>query len=576
MTTGMSWAEEVQVTASVDKRELTLEDSVNLSIRIEGTQSASQPEPPRLPDFTVRSRGSSSSFQIINGKKSSSITYNFILLPRKTGTFTIDPSTVEVDGKKYQTAPITLVVREPSAVLGTSRDVFAEMVISNLKPYVQEQVTATLRIYHRVEIRNLKVGTDFPGFREEKLKGPVQNTRIVNGVRYLTYELPTALFPLRPGKVEIPATVIELDQVDRSRNGRPQDRFDPFGQGSIFNNFGRLEHKILRTKAVTLNVQPLPEINRPESFSNLVGEFSISSQLSREEVEVGDTATLTITVSGRGNIQDLSLPSPDWGESLKVYQDQAEYHPINGGLSVSGEKIHTYALVPLKEGELKIPPISLSYFDPTQRNYVFAETLPLALKALPGKSDPDLKVIGPGTLNAAGESDTVRKVGEDILPIHTGPEVFDNHILSLSAVLWITLGLMIPAGLFMVYAWAYNHRQRLKHDIAFSRSHGAHKQALKQLEALPLNSNQRDFVRALSLILREYIGNILNVQGSAITSSEVKDKLLKGNFSPEDVQDTQKLLEKFETLQYASAETSSPEVLIQESRNLLDRLEKKS
>jgi hypothetical protein len=66
------------------------------------------------------------------------------------------------------------------------------------------------------------------------------------------------------------------------------------------------------------------------------------------------------------------------------------------------------------------------------------------------------------------------------------------------------------------------------------------------------------------------------VQGSAITSSEVEDKLLKGNFSPEDVQATQKLLEKFETLQYASAEASSPEVLIQESRNLLDRLEKKS
>ena len=78
------------------------------------------------------------------------------------------------------------------------------------------------------------------------------------------------------------------------------------------------------------------------------------------------------------------------------------------------------------------------------------------------------------------------------------------------------------------------------------------------------------------LIVREYLGNILNLQGTAITSTEVKEKLTKGNFSTEEIQATQELLEKYETFQYAPTEGDLPEDLIQETRTLLDQLEKKS
>ena len=330
LTTETSWPADIQITASVDKQELTLEDSVYFSITVEGTQSSEPPELPPLDSFRIRSLGSSSSIQIINGERSSSITYNFVLIPKETGTFTIGPATVSIDGNKYQTEPITLIVKEASAIQNSAREVFAEMVVSNKKPYVQEQMTATLRIYHRIGIRNLVTDIQYPGFREESLNEPVQNTRMIRGIRYLSYEIPTALFPLRPGKVEIPASIIELDQVDRSRDDRPRGPFDSFNQGSIFNNFGRLHHKTLRTKSIVLDVQPLPQKNRPENYSNLVGDFIISTQLSRTEVEVGDTTTLTITVAGQGNVKNLSLPSPQWGDDFKVYEDQSEYRQTTG------------------------------------------------------------------------------------------------------------------------------------------------------------------------------------------------------------------------------------------------------
>ena len=527
-----AWSADIQVTASVDKQELTLEDSVYFSVVVEGTQNSPPPELPLLDSFKIRPLGSSSSIQIINGEQSSSITYNFVMIPKETGTFTINPATVKIDGNKYQTAPITLIVREASAIPDTSKEVFAEMVVSNKKPYVHEQVTATLRIYHRVRIRNLVTDLQFPGFRKESLNEPVQNVRMVNGIRYLSYEISTALFPLRSGKIEIPASIIELDQVDKSRGDQHRDPFDSFGQGSIFNNFGRLEHKTLRTKAITLEAQPLPQKNRPENFSNLVGNFTISAQLSRTEVEVGDTTTLTVTVAGQGNIKDFSLPSPQWGNNFKVYEDQSEYRQTTGAQTVSGEKIYTFALVPLKFGQLPIPSIHLNYFDPTKGAYVSLQTQALLLAVSPGKGDSKFKIVTPDTGATDKTGGSVRKAGEDILPIHTGPEVLENQNFSTQSWVLYGIGLLLPASLFFIYSVLYKRQQRLKHDIAFSRSQRAYKQALKKLAALPPDNDSREIARKLSLIVREYLGNILNLQGTAITSTEVKEKLTKGNFSP--------------------------------------------
>jgi hypothetical protein len=570
------WSAEIQVTASVDKLEFTLEDSVNFSVVVEGTQSSPPPNLPPLDFFEVRTRGSSSSLQIINGEKSSSISYNYVLLPIETGTFTIGPATVVIDGRKYRTPPITLVVKEASAAVDPSREVFAVMVVSNKKPYVHEQVTATLRIYHRVEIRNLVADSQFQGFRGERLKEPVQNTRIVNGIRYQSYEISTALFPLRSGKVDIPASIVQFDQVDRSRGDRLRDPFDPFGQGSIFDSLEQLEPKILRTKAITLDVQPLPQRNRPGNFSNLVGDFIISAQLSRAEVEVGDTTTLTVTVAGQGNVNDLSLPSPQWGDNFKVYEDQAEYRQTTGAQTISGEKIYTYALVPLNPGPLQVPSIPLNFFDPTKGDYVSIKTEVQPLTVLPGKDHSKLIVVESDSDTTGKTGNSVERIGKDILPIHTGPEVLENNNFTSRSEILYGIGLLLPVALFLISSGIHTRQQRLKYDIAFSRSHGAYKQALKKLSTLSPDSDPRGISRELSLIVREYLGNILNLQGTAITSTEVEAKLKRGNFSAEEIQATWELLEKHETLQYAPTTGNPPEDLIQDARSLLDRLEKKS
>jgi len=566
----------LQVTASVDKRELTLEDSVNFSITVEGTSNAPQPELPPLDSFMIRSRGSSSSLQIINDARTASITYAFLLIPKTTGTFILGPATVAIDGTTYRTEPITLVVKKPSKAANTSREVFVELQVSNRKPYVQEQVTATLRVFHRVELRNLGAHLQYSGFREEKLKGPVRTTRVLNGIRYRVFEIPTALFPLRPGSIEIPSGLVEFDQVDSANRKKSPDPFNPFGQGSIFDKFATLKHKTQRTEAITLQVQPLPKKKRPANFSNLVGTFNISARLSRPKVEVGETVTLTVTLAGRGNIRDLALPTPDWGKDFKAYEDQSEYRQTSADRTISGERVYTFALVPQIPGDLQVPPVTLTYFDPEKAEYVSIQTRALPITALPGKGDSQLKIVESESVETPRNGNSIKKLGEDILPIHTGAEIFENYRLPRQSGALYGLGMVLPAGLFFLYAWNYQHRQRLKHDIAFSRSQGAYQQALKQLDALTQAEDPRHSARELSSIVRQYLGNILNLQGMAITSAEVEEKLRNGNFSAEEIEAVQRLLEKYEALQYASSPGDHSVDLIQESRSLINRLENKS
>ena len=96
-----AWAKNIQVIATVDRNEITLEDSLKLSITIQGTQNTSPPELPSLPDFRISSAGTSSSPQIINMKRNISITHNYRLTPMNTGQFKIGSASIRTNGKTY-------------------------------------------------------------------------------------------------------------------------------------------------------------------------------------------------------------------------------------------------------------------------------------------------------------------------------------------------------------------------------------------------------------------------------------------------------------------------------------------
>ena len=117
----------------------------------------------------------------------------------------------------------------------------------------------------------------------------------------------------------------------------------------------------------------------------------------------------------------------------------------------------------------------------------------------------------------------------------------------------------------------------MKHDVAFYRRRNAYKNATRRLKKMSEHSDPsapKEFGRELSEILREYVGNKLNLQGKAITAEEVETRLKEADYESAEV--TRKLLERCEILQFAPTTRGNTKDLLRESENLIKLLEKQS
>lgn len=576
--TDKAQAEEIRISARVDKNQLSLEDSLQLSITVHGVQNAPDPRLPELPDFKIRAGGTSSSTQIINGEMSTTVTKNYQLVPQKTGTFTIAPATLILAGVAYQTEPITLTV-SPSTqnTRKKTSSAFVETSISNENPFVNEQVIYTFKLYRRVEARNFNLAMSYEenDFRKEDLGDAKVVSQVINGMQYKVHELSAALFPIHSGQVQIPPAILELDFINRSRNSRQRNPFPGFFDDSFFGSRGSTIHKILRSDPIQVNVRPLPNNGKPKNFSNLVGKIELSATLGKKKLEVGDTTTLTVKLTGPGHVKELSLVLPKMEDTFKIYPDQPESKTFTQGNDLIGEKVFKFALVPLKSGIVTLPPITLPYFDPATEIYQTAMTPSVALTILPASDSEKMQITESKLTNEHTPGNNIKILGEDILPIHT--QLADFEEARGPDMMFYTAGMMISPVLFLLFTGYVRYNLRLKYDTAFVRNRRAYKvasQKLKRLASSPSDGNNpREFAKILSEIFREYIGNKLNLQGKAITSMEVERKLMERHFSEEQAVLTRKLLEKYESLQYAPNNLAGSDDLIDESRKMLDQLE---
>jgi len=568
-----SFGQDISVTATVDKNRLTLEDVLQLSIIIRGTQNTPPPELSSLPDFRVVSAGTSSSTQYINTQRSVSITYNYRLTPMNTGTFVIGPARVRANGKTYSTQPITIAVQKPSnRETAGNRTAFVVTTLSSNKAYIGEQLVYTFRVFHRIDAKNMNLSLPFDKtrFQKEELGEPKSYNKIINGLQYHVQELSLAIFPLKKGQYEIPSSMIELDLIHpmKKRSSR-----DPFSQ--FFGRRTRVEHKVLRSQPLSIEVLPLPA-EAPEGFENIIGQFNISAELGKNDLEVGDTTTLTVTVSGKGNVQDITFEEPDLKGYFKIYPDKPEFHQTVQNNQITGKKVFKFALVPLEAGNRTLPKFSLPFFDPEKAQYRVAQTPPIPLNIKPSAIKEKLNLVQSRQQDA--QAPEIEILGRDIFPIYTELDKFQNARSHSSVFLGISFG--SPVILFVLSAFIIKQQKRMKYDVAFYRRRNAYKNAnqrLKKMSALErsdLSAPPKEFGRELSEILREYIGNKLNLQGKAITAEEVEIRLKEADYESAEV--TRKLLERCETLQFAPSTRGSTKELLGESENLIKLLEKQS
>ncbi len=574
-----AFGENIQVLATVDRTQITLEDSIQLSVTIKGTQNTPPPELPSLPNFRITSGGTSSSTQIVNMERSISITHNYRLTPMNIGQFKIGPARIRANKKVYLTQPINILVNKSTAPIQTgNRPVFLEATASKKEAYVGEQLIYSFKLFYRVEAKNFDLNMPFGAshFQKEELGKAKSYQSVVNGIQYHVQEVSVALFPIKPGKAEIPPATLEFDIYHRPQNRSNGGPFSQFFNDPFFSQGTRAEHKVLRTKPISIEVLQLPEKGKPEESKNIIGNFNIVSNLGKDDLEVGDTTTLTITVSGNGNLRGVSFPEPDLKKLFKIYPDQPEFNQTVIGNQITGKKVFKFALVPLKPGVVKLPAFTLYYFDPTIKDYRQAQTHPIEVNVRPSSSQETLNLVQSNSLGNIIAKPKIEILAEDILPLHTTLDDFNNINTKINAS--TVLEFTFPTIFFLICAFFIQQKKRLTTDMAFYRSQKAYKTASQKLESLTHSKNidSKEFASELSEILRGYIGDKLNMKGKAITAAEVEYKLKKLDYQTNQVNITRNLLEKCDTLQYAPESFENYQELLNETQGLIKSLEKNS
>mgnify|MGYP001567109199 FL=1 len=197
-----------------------------------------------------------------------------------------------------------------------------------------------------------------------------------DGARYEVTELPMILFPTVAGDLSIGEAkiTVELDQMDGG--GGAMDPFDPHFIQRFF-GIGAAQTKVLSSKPVKIKALPLPGEGKPSDFSGAVGRFNLNASLDKTDLKVGDSLTLTVTVSGEGNIKSCPSPAyPKLDGTFRSYETEKSESISKAGDKITGNKTFKLLLIPQIPGNprLTIPPVTFTYFDPWSRAYVRKQT----------------------------------------------------------------------------------------------------------------------------------------------------------------------------------------------------------
>jgi len=401
-------AQEPPIKAEVDRNEVAVNDVLTLTVIVKGSPVVPNPALPQMDgvDVTVLSRSTASQLSIFSGKTSVLAVSHYRLKPLSPGTLTIAPISITLSGEVHETEPITVEVHpgafnprpdpEPApGNLTVAETFFVKAEVDNPNPYIGEQIDYIFRFHSALGFVNPPRydSPPFIGFWHEGETDSRRYEMFLNEREYGVIELRTALFPTVTGTLTIEPT----------RYGFPSAGFRSSRQ--------------LLTDTVRVDVRPLPS-GAPAGFDGAVGQLDIDAKVDVASAAVNEPVTLTVIVSGTGNIDTLPdplLPEVAGWRSF-VGPPAVDTQAVDG--RIIGSRSIERIFVPTAEGEFMIPSISYSYFDPTTELYETVSTDPIAVSVTPGSVDalPPLQ---------AGR-DQVERVGTDIRHIMPAPSSLDQ------------------------------------------------------------------------------------------------------------------------------------------------------
>ena len=519
---------QVSFDAKVSKRKL----GINERLRVDFTMNKDGDdfEPPNFENFTVVGGPSQSiNNSWINGVRSFSKTYSYFLAPKKRGVFTVGQASIEIEGEVYKTLPVKITVsaaidkpkdpNDPNYIASEKIHLVAE--VSNSNPYLNEAITIVYKLYvaQGIGVRNSRE-IDKPRYSDFwsqniDVNGLGTQQGTYNGEDYLYVVLrKTVLYPQKTGKLNIEP--LSLDVTVEV----PSNRRDVFGR-----SFMSTVNRRVSAGNRSINVKPLPEEGKPDSFTGAVGSFIFSLTTTKKELKASEAFEVKLEVVGNGNLKLFRLPKLVLPSALEVYEPEHNESVTTLISGMKGKISDSYTVVANDPGSYPIPRVDFSYFDIKTKRYktLDSERLVISVGAGPNMSsepeDGASKFVSGTNITPNLKLFRNFKTTKGFTPLHPDPFYKSN-------LFWVLLlgpFLLIPILLFVV-----KNRAVRALDVSGNKIRLTNRLARKYLSAAKKSLGKKEtFYNALERALHNYLKSKLRIETSEFNKDKIGELLTK-------------------------------------------------
>ncbi len=550
-------------TLSYSQDEEAVEFEVNLSkerlginerLRVEFTMNKDGDNfsPPDFEGFRVLmgpSQNISSSW--VNGVRSYSKTYFYILAPTERGNFTIKQASIVIDGKTYKSLPkkveVTAAVDKPSDQM-TADDVADQSLhlvaeVSKATPYLNEAISVVYKLYvsPSVNVSNFRPldNPTYNNFWSQDI--PVTSYNVKNGTyngksyRYVILKR-VVLYPQKSGSLDIEPLSLDVTLEV------PTNRRDFFG-GPIYAQ----TNKTVSAGQRTINVKPLPTEGQPANFSGAVGNFSFKVTTSKKSLKASESLQAIVQVEGSGNLKLFQLPVLEMPGSLEVYEPEFNENVRTTLSGMQGKVSNQYTVVPSYKGKYPIPPISFSYFDPNTQGYKSISSEEIMIDVLEGPMETSA-----GNIAVGQNKRSILTTGSQFHFIKLTPNLQAMKEVVFFGSLKFYLFLISPLLLIPLAIVFGKKREAIASDAEGNRIKKANRLARKFLfKAKKALGEKDEFYIALEKALHNYLKAKLKIETSEFAKEKIESLLVQKTVDADTTEGFISLLKNCEMARYS-------------------------
>ncbi len=444
-------AQNPPLSAFVDRTEISINDVLTLTLRIDAKLGSANPSLSGLNRESFEQVGGTSTrstYTNNNGNIQSWTEYSIMLRPLKTGILTIPA--FRVNGEVSN--PITITVGDAAQTTSSdeSEEIFIESTVSKDTVYVQEQLLYVIKIYYAIGFDQGAQLTS-PQVTDavvQQLGSDDNYQEVLNGIGYNVTERRFVIFPQSSGELTIPPVYFSASVGRRG------------GINRFFSNRTNVREISLMTDTHVIKVDPAPSSFDGQTWlpaAALTLEETWSGPL--DNVEVGAAITRNIVLTATGLSSSL-LPGVEYGDlnGLKYYPDQPAREDVADKNGIVGKRSEGTAIVASQPGEFLLPEVQLPWWNTT--------TDSLEIATLPARTITVVPAAGSTSSSADGTPDFVAIAGEQ--PLSGTDANTGSNGSSGSSVLWMSAtALFAAAWLFSTMMWL-----RSRQHVAYAETVG--------------------------------------------------------------------------------------------------------